>query len=325
MARYQNGWVTRSWLPLVIRAALAVVLTAATSHFALAAEGKQEIKQEIYASPEDAAKALVAALKARDAKAVLATLGAGSKSVIQSGDAVADRAARDRFLAAYDEANKLVKSGDSKAVLTVGRDEWPFPIPIVKSGASWRFDARQGRDELLNRRIGRNELYTTQAVQAYVDAQREYYARNPQKAKLHQYAQRFGSSEGRRDGLYWPVKASEQRSPLGPLFAQARSEGYKKGESGKPSPYHGYHYRILKAQGPNAAGGAYNYVVQGAMIGGFALVAYPAAYGSSGVMTFLVNHDGVVYEKDLGPDTASIAQRMSKFDPDSTWKRIEDR
>ena len=310
-----------SWIPRARRMTVVVALALATSYSAWAAESRPAT----YGSPEDAVKALVAAAKAGDSKSMLAVLGSGAKSVIHSGDATADRRGREVFLKAYEQSNKLVKSGDAKVLLSIGSDEWPFPIPIVREGAAWRFDVAQGKEELLNRRIGRNEVHAAQAALAFADAQREYYLRNPQKAKLHQYSQRFLSSPNKRDGLYWPVKAGEQASPLGPLFAAARTEGYKKSESGKPVPYHGYHYRILKAQGPNAPGGAYNYVVRGAMIGGFGLVAYPASYDSSGVMTFLVNHDGVLYEKDLGPETAAIAQRMTKFDPDSTWKRVDEK
>ena len=300
---------------------IAVVLAVGTCQPALAADATQKT----YSTPEDAVKALVAAAQAGNATALGAVLGPGAQSIVRSGDATADRASRERFLKAYGEASKLVKSGDAKVVLNVGRDEWPFPIPIVMAGTSWRFDLQQGKEEILNRRIGRNELAAAQVVQAYVDAQREYYLRNPQNAKLLQYAQKMNSAENKRDGLYWPAKAGEKPSPLGPLVAEARSAGYTKSADGKPAPYYGYHYRILKAQGPNAPGGAYDYVARGAMIGGFALVAYPAVYGSSGVVTFLVNHDGVLYEKDLGRDTAAIAQRMSKFDPDSTWKRVEEK
>jgi hypothetical protein len=190
----------------------------------------------------------------------------------------------------------------------VGKDNWPLPIPIVKDGAGWRFDTLAAKAEILNRRIGRNELSAIQAVQAYVDAQREYYLRNPQNDKLLHYAQRIISTQGKRDGLYYPTKSGEPPSPLGALFAGGRT-------------YHGYRYRILKQQGPDAPGGAYDYVAQGKMIGGFALVAYPASYGSSGVMTFLINHDGVVYEKDLGPDTAQSVQEITRFNPDKSWKQ----
>ena len=282
-----------------------------------------EAQQKSFSSPEDAAKALIAAAKAGDAKAVAGILGPGSRAIVQSGDAIADRAAREQFVKSYEEANKLAKSGDAKAILSVGKDDWPFPIPIVKDAAGWRFDTKEGKEEILSRRIGRNELSAIQAVLAYVDAQREYYLRNPQNDKLLHYAQKIISAQGKRDGLYYPVKSGEQASPLGPLFAGAKTVGYEKGKdaSGKPVPYHGYYYRILKRQGPDAPGGAYDYVAQGRMIGGFALVAHPASYGNSGVMTFLVSHDGVVYEKDLGPETIAVAQKITQFNPDKSWKR----
>jgi hypothetical protein len=196
-----------------------------------------------------------------------------------------------------------------------------MPIPVVKGKDGWRFDTQQGKEEVLNRRIGRNELSAVQAMLAYVDAQREYYLRNPQGDKLLHYAQKFGSAKGKRDGLYFPTKAGEPPSPLGPLYASAKAAGYTKAGNGMPSPYHGYRYRILKRQGPDAPGGAYDYMAQGRMIGGFALVAWPASYGSSGVMTFLVNHEGVVYEKDLGPNTAAAAAKITRFNPDKSWKR----
>ena len=277
--------------------------------------------QKTFDTPEAAVKELVAAARADDPKALLAVLGPDAKGIISSGDAVADRASRERFVQAYDDANKLEPSGDAKAILAVGKDAWPMPIPIVKTSAGWRFDAKQGAEEILNRRIGRNELAVIQVAQAYVDAQREYYLRDPMQTKLLHYAQKFMSAKGKRDGLYYPTREGEQPSPLGQLFATAQAEGYKPGTAAKPNPYHGYYYRILKAQGPDAGGGAYDYVVRGNMIGGFALVAYPATYGNSGVMTFIVNQDGVVYQKNLGPDTAAIARKMTKFNPDATWQR----
>jgi hypothetical protein len=282
-------------------------------------------KQKTFASPEAAAKELVAAVRSGDSKAMLAVLGSDAKPLIESGDAVADRNSRETFLKSYDEANKLEKAGESKVVLSTGKDDWPFPIPIVNSGSAWRFDTKAGKDELINRRVGRNELAVMKVALAYADAQREYYLSNPPKDKLLQYAQKFVSAKGKRDGLYWPTKDGEPHSPLGPLFARARSEGYSKDDAsaGNPVAYYGYHYRILKSQGADAKGGAYDYVVRGKMIGGFALVAYPASYGSSGVMTFIINHDGVVYEKDLGPGTAAAAQKMTRFNPDRTWKKSE--
>ena len=277
--------------------------------------------QKTFGSPEEAAKALVAAVGKGNLKEMQAILGPGSKALVQSGDAVADRRGRERFVRAYEESSKVERQGDAKAVLLIGKDDWPMPIPIVKGKDGWRFDTLQGKEEVLNRRIGRNELSTVQAMLAYVDAQREYYLRNPQGDKLLHYAQKFGSAKGKRDGLYFPTKAGEPPSPLGPLYASAKAAGYTKAGNGMPTPYHGYRYRILKGQGPDAPGGAYDYVAQGRMIGGFALVAWPAAYGSSGVMTFIVNHDGVVYEKDLGPETATAAGKITRFNPDKSWKR----
>jgi hypothetical protein len=289
---------------------------AAGSH-AFAAE-----QQRRFASPEEAAQALVAAIRSEDLKALTNVLGPGSDEIVESGDAVADKARRARFVKAYEESSRLVRLGDAKAVLNVGKDDWPFPVPIVKDGKAWRFDTNEGREEILNRRIGRNELAVIRVLQAYVDAQREYYLRNPQGDKLLQYAQRIASSEGKRDGLYFPTEKGEKLSPLGPLVESARAVGYKKAEGGQRTPYFGYHYQILTGQGPNARGGAYDYVVQGKMIGGFALVAWPASYENTGVMTFLVNHEGVVFEKDLGPETAATAPGIKRFDPDKTWKRL---
>jgi len=307
--------MNRLWIQMIALAA------AATFSAASAGAPSSAQKQQSFGSPAEAAKALIAAVKAHDEKAMVAVLGAGAKSVINSGDKVADRAGREKFAAAYDEANKLDMQGDAKAVLSVGKDAWPFPIPLVKADNAWRFDAKQGAEEILNRRIGRNELSTVQALGAYVDAQREYYLANPAKDKLLQYAQKVVSSKGKRDGLYYPTRTGEAQSPLGKLFASATAAGYKADAEGKPIPFHGYYFRILKAQGPDAKGGAYDYVARGKMIGGFAMVAYPATYGNSGIMTFIVNHDGTVFEKDLGPRTAEVAQKMAKFNPDGTWKK----
>jgi hypothetical protein len=295
----------------------AAFLLAVAANPAAAAAGA---KQKSFSTPEEAAQQLAAAARSGDSRALVEVLGPDARTIITSGDAVADRRGRERFAKAYDEANVLERSGDAKAVLSVGKEGWPFPIPIVRDPAGWRFDTKAGKEEILNRRVGRNERHAIQAALAYVDAQREYYTRNPQNDKMLQYAQKLLSASGKRDGLYWLARGSEPPSPLGPVFAAARAEGYGKDSSGKPYPYHGYFFRILKGQGPEARGGAYDYVVQGRMIGGFALVAYPAEYGNSGVMTFLVNHDGTVYEKDLGPESGRVARKLSKFDPDKTWK-----
>ncbi len=277
-------------------------------------------KQQVFASPDEAVKALIAAARGTETKALLALLGSGAKSLIDSGDAVADKERRARFVASYDEANKLERAGDAKAILITGKDGWPFPIPLVKAADGWRFDTAAGKDEIINRRIGSNELSTIQAMLAYVDAQRDYYRLNPQRDKLQGYAQKLVSSKGKRDGLYFPTKAGEPLSPLGPLFDAAKAEGYG-GTGAKSTAYHGYHYRILKGQGPNAAGDAYDYMAKGKMIGGFALIAWPATYRNSGVMTFMVNHDGTVFKKDLGPDTAAIVGKITRFNPDGSWKK----
>ena len=278
------------------------------------------VTQRRFASVDEATQALISAIRAGDRKAMLAIFGEEGKGLIWSGDEVADRLVRERFVAAYD-AKRRLEAGAGKVVLVVGRDDFPFPIPIVPDGPSWRFDTAAGKDEIINRRIGRNELNTIQVCLAYVDAQREYYARDPDGAGLLHYAQRFASSPGKRDGLYWPAKPGEKPSPLGSLVARARDEGYAK-RSASPVAYWGYYYRILTAQGRNASGGAYDYLAHGHMIGGFALVAFAAQYGVSGVMTFLVNQDGVVYQKDLGPNTAAIARAMKQFNPDGTWKKV---
>jgi hypothetical protein len=279
-------------------------------------------RQKSFSTPEDGVQALIEAAKRHDTTALLAILGPEAKALVNSGDPVADQASREHFVTSYEEAHTLVKSGDTKATLQIGSDEWPFPIPLVKGNTGWRFDTKAGKEEILNRRIGRNELDVIQVCLAYVDAQQEYYLRNPLNDALLQYASKFISTKGKRDGLYWDTADTEPPSPLGPLVARARGEGYK-GAGGKPVAYHGYYYKMLTGQGPDAPGGAYDYVVRGKMIGGFAMVAYPAQYGSSGIMTFMVNHDGVVYEKDLGANTAERVQSMTKFNPDKTWKKVE--
>jgi Protein of unknown function (DUF2950) len=278
-------------------------------------------RQKSFPTPEEGVQALLEAAQKHDQTTLLAILGPEAKSLVSTGDPVSDRESSERFAKSYEEAHTLVPSGDTKVVLQIGKDEWPFPIPLIKGSAGWRFDTQAGKEELLNRRIGRNELDVIQVCLAYVDAQREYYTRNPLNGALLQYASKFISTKGKRDGLYWDTSADEPPSPLGPLVVRARREGYKRA-AGKPTPYHGYYYKMLTRQGPDAPGGAYDYVVRGKMIGGFALVAYPAQYGSSGIMTFIVNHDGVVYEKDLGPNTAATAQSMTKFNPDKTWKQL---
>jgi hypothetical protein len=283
-----------------------------------------DARQKSFKSPEEAVGALVGAVKGNDTKDLLRILGPAGKELIFSGDEVADKAWRDRFVKAYEEMNKLVSENDKKIILHVGNGEWPYPIPVVKEGENWFFDTKAGKEEILNRRIGRNELNAIQVCLAYVDAQREYILEDRDENKLLEYAQKFVSNKGQKNGLYWEAKEGEERSPFGPLIAKAAGEGYTgKWPLGRRNPYHGYYYKILKAQGKNAPGGEYDYVVNGKMIGGFALVAYPAEYGSSGIMTFIVNQEGVVYQSNLGKDTEKIATAMKKFDPDETWKKVE--
>jgi hypothetical protein len=251
-------------------------------------------------------------------------LGPEGAKLIHSGDPVADRHGRTRFIAAYDEAHKLELDGDSKAILIVGTDQWPLPIPLVREHARWRFDTKAGADEILNRRIGRNELSVIEVCRAYVAAQREYAAKRLGSGGSPEYAQHFMSTIGQRDGLYWPVKAGEEESPLGPLIARARAAGYRPGTPHvKPRPYYGYYFRILTQQGQIAPGGARKYIVNGHMTGGFALIAYPATYADSGIMTFIVNQDGIVYQKNLGPATTHIAQQITQYDPDLSWQASE--
>ncbi|HYM31217.1 MAG TPA: DUF2950 domain-containing protein [Candidatus Cybelea sp.] len=279
------------------------------------------VAQQTFAEPEAAAAALVAAAEADKPADLVRILGPAGKPLVYSGDPIADRQGREHFAAAYAEAHKLLPSGDGRAELVLSTKEWPFPIPLVKEGERWRFDTKAGAQEILQRRIGRNELDAIEVCRAYVDAQREYAAKGLSGGVLADYAQHFMSRHGKHDGLYWPVAAGEADSPMGPLVAAAQAEGYGKGSHGKREPYHGYYYRILKRQGANAPGGAYDYVVNGHMIGGFALIAYPAKWGDSGVMTFEVNQDGVVYQKNLGANTAAVAARITAFDPDGTWTK----
>ncbi len=280
-----------------------------------------------FASPEQAVDALVAAARANDPAETEKILGRPGRKLVYSGDRVADQNGRDKFVADYDQKHAIDKQGDTKATLVVGADGWPMPIPIVKQGDVWLFDTKAGADEILNRRIGRNELNAIQVCGAIVDAEHDYAAKDRTGQGYLEYAQKFTSSPGKRDGLYWP-NAPDEESPIGPLVASARAEGYSpgthtSGSRDKHSPYHGYFYRILKRQGADAPGGAYSYVVNGHMIGGFAVVAFPAKYGDSGVMTFIAGQDGVVYEKNLGRDTTAAARRMTTFNPDASWQKVK--
>ncbi len=254
------------------------------------------------------------AVATSDEDALRALLGADFRTYIPPVGAEG----RYRFLAAWAKSHAVKQEGDSKAVIAVGGDGWTMPIPIVKTAQGWRFDTRAGADEMRLRRIGRNELAVMQVMLAIYDAEKDYARKDHNGDGVLEYATKFTSSSGKQDGLYWPTKAGEPSSPLGPAVAAARAAG-----SGGDAGYYGYRYKILTGQGKNAPGGAFDYVVRGRMIGGFAVVAWPVKYGETGVMTFIVSHDGVVYEKDLGPDTAARASGMIRFDPDSTWQKVE--
>jgi hypothetical protein len=274
--------------------------------------------QQSFASLDEAVSALAGAVKSGNKQDILKVLGNNGEDIISSGDDVADTAARGKFVSAYD-ARHSVKVDGKKASLVIGADDFPFPIPLVHTKAGWEFDTDEGRREILYRRIGRNEIDAIETSLAFVDAENDY-ADKDRGDGVGVYAQRIVSSPGKKDGLYWPSDSND--SPLGQLAAEASAEGYKAG--GEPQPYHGYYYRILTRQGASAPGGTMSYIVDGKMIGGFALVAYPADYGNSGVMTFMVSHAGTVYQKDLGEDTEARAKRITSFDPDKTWTKVEE-
>jgi len=280
--------------------------------------------QKKFASPQQAVAALVAAVKDDNDAQLLAILGPGSEDLTSSGDKVADQNGRARFLKAFEEKNRLEQEDEGRAQLFVGSKDYPFAIPIVRQEDAWFFDTGAGMEEILNRRIGRNELHTIDVMQAYTAAQREY-ACMARDGGGQEFAQRFASTEGKKDGLYWEAGEGEVESPFGSLIAKAVEEGYTGGlDEDPPEPFHGYFFKILRAQGEHANGGAFDYVAEGKMVLGFALVAYPASYGASGIMTFIVNQEGVIYEKDLGEDTAAKAAEMNTFDPDDTWRRYEE-
>jgi hypothetical protein len=281
------------------------------------------VKQKGFATPEEAVKAFAAAMQSNDERELLSIFGPTAKELISSGDPVRDKKQRERFVSDYDRKNSITQEG-AKMVLVIGEKDWPFPIPLVKKADQWIFDTKAGKEEILNRRIGENELSTVLTLLAVVDAQREYAMHDRDDDGLLEYAEKFRSDPGKKNGLYWKTKEGEQPSPLGELVADARAEGYTRaGTKQNPIAFNGYYFRMLMKQGKHAAGGAFDYVVRKNMIGGFAVVAYPAVYGSSGVMTFVVNYEGVVYEKDLGKNTAKTAKAMTSFDPDQTWKKVE--
>jgi hypothetical protein len=273
-------------------------------------------------TPQAAVDALVAAVRTGTPGPITQVLGPGAGRVLRSGDPALDAHARKEFLDAHQQSAAIEADGDARASLLIGPNQWPLPFPIVRAGARWRFDTKAGLRQYLDRQIGANELAVVAVMDTYVQAQREYVLRDRNRNGLLEYAQRMVSSEGQRDGLYWPAAAGEPPSPMGARFALAHL-GPDRGSDDAPQPFNGYYFRPLTGQGARAAGGAYDYIVKGRQIGGFALIATPARYGVSGLMSFIVNHDGVVFSKNLGPDTAAVAARITRFNPDTGWKREE--
>jgi hypothetical protein len=282
---------------------------------------KQPDKVSGFKTPEEAVTALVAALQKNDMAGVKSLLGPGSDELLDSGDAVQDASDRAGFLAAYEARHALVDDGADRKILVTGEDDWPMPIPLVKRDGGWHFDGEAGIDEMIYRRVGANELGAIDVCRGYVAAQLEYASEGRDGDPAGIYALKLISDEGLHNGLYWETGEGEPESPAGPFVAAAAAEGYKAGGAERV-PYHGYYYRMLYAQGPNANGGAREYFKDGLLTEGFALVAWPADYGSSGVQTFIVNRDGVVFQKDLGEDTATAVESIQSFDPDSSWIAI---
>lgn len=281
-----------------------------------------DLDQQSFATSEQAADALAAAWTDGSRAAMLKIFGPAGIKLVVSGDKVAEAQARAKLAAEYTAQHKLEKVNTNKVVLVLGESEYPYPIPIVKQGDSWRFDTKAGAEEIINRRIGRNELNAISVCRTYVEAQREYAQMDSAGTGLHEYALHGVSSNGKHDGLYWPAAADKQESPFGPLFADAVAEGYSPNALAAKRPYHGYHYKVLTRQGASAQGGALDYSVDGHMTRGFALLAFPARYGNSGVMSFIVNQHGIVFEKNLGPQTTRLAHDMSEYNPDASWKPV---
>ena len=281
----------------------------------------QEPGQRTFASADDASRELFTAMQSENEQASLRILGPAAKDVVSSGDAVEDSDARVGFVTKYEEMHRFVKEPDGKVTLVIGAENWPFPIPLVNNHGSWYFDTPDGKDEILFRRIGKNEVSATDALHALVEAQQQYYTRPPAGIPK-QYAQKLVSDEGGHNGLYWQGASDEADSPIDPLIAYAR-QNRPADQVGQHVPFNGYMFRILTSQGRHAPGGAKKYVVDGKMSGGFAFVAYPVEYRSSGVMTLMVDQSGTIYEKDLGPNTTKVAQAMTAYDPDSSWHKAE--
>jgi len=313
LTKASNAMHTISILDVIRRLALALVLALPLTVSAA--------EQKTFATPDEAVDALLTALKADDDAAMLAIFGDQHKDLVVSPDRAANSATRAKAAAAMQTYKKLEDAGNDRRILLIGDQAWPMPIPLVKTGERWRFATEQGEDELVNRRIGANERSAIYVLRAYLDGQKDYATKDRDGDGVLQYAQKLGSTAGKHDGLYWPADAAkgEEESPFGPLLAESAPylKGHKAGDA-----YRGYHFRILTTQGKNAKGGAYNYVINGRMIAGFAMIAYPAQYGQSGVMTFIVSHNGKVFEKNLGKGSAEIGAKMTAFDPGPGWKEV---
>jgi hypothetical protein len=319
MTLFKFGKLNISHYMLALLASIMVLSTVGQTFAASA-----KVWQKSFSSPAAAVNGLVEAVRNNDSKALKDILGPNSEELISSGDPVADQAGRDRFIALYEEKNQLERKGSSKTVLSLGKDYFPFPLPLVRKGKMWVFDTRAGSREILNRRIGRNELAVMDVLKAYLEAQREYARKDHDGNGVLEFARKLSSTPDKQDGLYWEVKEGEEPSPFGPLMAKADCEGYDKQLiANPPEPYHGYFFKVLTKQGKNAEGGAFDYLVNDKMLLGFALVAYPARYRASGVMTFIVNQSGVIFQKDLGKATDKVAAKMASFDPDKSWKRVQ--
>jgi len=315
MRRTKLNFDKFQWANLPILAAVAILLTACFPARSVA----QQPGQKTFSSPEDAGNALVTAAQSNDEKAMLDILGPDGKQIVSSGDEAEDAESRANFVRRYQQMHRLVKEPDGTTVLYIGAENWPTPIPLVNQGNSWYFDTEVGKKEILYRRIGRNEISTISVCQELVAAQKEYYS-----TQHNEYAQKIFSDQGQHNGLYWKAAEGEPQSPVGPLVASAFAKGYAKSQEGAPTPYRGYYYLILTRQGKNGPGGAKSYIVNGKTTEGFAFVAYPAEYRSCGVMTFIVNEDGVVYQKDLGKKTDVLAKAMKEYNPNSSWQKAEE-
>ncbi len=300
-------------LPKIVAVALLLTVCFPTRSMA------QQPGQKTFSSAEHASNALLTAARNNDEKALLDILGPEGKQIVSSGDETEDAQSRANFVKRYEEMHRLVKEPDGTTVLYIGAHNWPTPIPLVNKGNSWYFDTEVGKREILYRRIGRNEISTIRVCRELVAAEKEYYG-----TQHNEYAEKIFSDEGQHNGLYWKAADGEPQSPIGPLVASAVAQGYRKSVEGAPTPYRGYYYHILTRQGRNAPGGVKSYIVNGKMTEGFAFVAYPAEYRSSGVMTFIVNEDGVVYQKDLGRKTDVLAKAMKEYNPNSSWQKAED-